>query len=57
MIAWEQTEMDFNRQYVQEGMVMHRYTTYDSFRDAFSKFQSGQMPAYIKVHILLVGDL
>lgn len=49
--------MDFNRMYSQGQYVMRRYVTYDSFRDAFSSYQAGHVPAYIKVQILFVEDL
>lgn len=50
--AWWETEKQFNRTYSHGELVYRRFLNFNSFRDAFRLWQSGQRPDRIVIHIL-----
>lgn len=54
--AWLETEKEFNREFSASGpVVFRRFISYTAFRNALRKYLAGEMPTYLKIHILLVA--
>ena len=52
--AWWETEREFNRTYSYGELVFRRYMNFNSFRDAFRRWQKGEIPSQIIIHIRYV---
>lgn len=52
--AWWETEKQFNRTYSHGELVYRRFLNFNSFRDAFRRWQKGEKPDRVVIHIQYV---
>lgn len=52
--AWLETEKEFNRTFSVGEIVFWRYINFNSFRDAFRRWQAGEQPDRVILHIRYV---